>query len=270
MVSETIAVIGGEGMMPRLVIDELHKAGKKTFLIAVKGCTPKDLENHSDETLWLYLTQLGKAIKACTQRGIEEVIMAGRVGHTAIFGLSILRMDFTALKLWFSLPDKRTDTILKAIAEAFENKGLMVANSVKYLQDYMAKKGVLTKKKPSKQHMRDITLGVEVAREMGNLDVGQTVVVKNGSIVAVEAMEGTDQCIQRAGDIAGEGCVVVKMAKPQQDMRFDVPTIGKNTLEKLNKIKGAALAIEANKTLVIDGDALDYANEQGLAVVSVI
>ena len=238
------------------------------FLIAIKGVTSPRLLEYADEVLWLYVTQIGKAIRECRKRRASKIIMAGRVSHNAIFSISPWNMDFTSLRVWWSLPDKRPDTILSGIADAFVRKGIHVMSSVHYISSYLAKEGVLTKKKPSKAVSKDIDFGVKIAKAMGDMDVGQTVVVKDKATVAIEAMEGTDQCLERAGTVAGEGCVVVKMPKPGQDMRFDVPTVGVNTIEKLHKIKAAALAIESERTLLIDEETIDVANKYGIVIVS--
>ena len=268
MKTPPIALIGGEGKMPRLIIEGIHASGRKVLLLAIKGITPFDLAKHADETVWLHLTQLGKAINECCQRQVNEITMAGRVHHKEVFSLSLLRMDWTALNLWWNMSDWRTDTILTSIADTFKKRGITLINSIRYLRSYLAKEGVLTHKLPNKKNIADIRFGLKIAKEMGRLDIGQTVVIKNKTVVAIEAMEGTDQCLERAGEVAGTGCVVVKMAKPNQDMRFDVPIIGVNTIEKLAKIGASALAIEAYSTLIIDKQTISAADQMGIALVS--
>jgi UDP-2,3-diacylglucosamine hydrolase len=263
-----IALIGGEGKMPRLIIEGIHASKRKILLFAIKGITPPDLAKYADETVWLYLTQLGKAINECCKRNIVEITMAGRVRHSEVFSLSLLRMDWVALNLWWNMKDWRADTILASIADTFKKRGITLINSIRYLSSYLSKEGVLTHKLPSKKVMADVYFGIKIAKKMGGLDIGQTVVIKNKTIVAVEAMEGTDQCLERAGQIAGTGCVVIKMAKPSQDMRFDVPIIGVNTIEKLAKIGAFALAIEANKTIIIDKQTISAADQMGIALIS--
>lgn len=254
--------------MPRLIIEGIHASGRKVLLLAIKGITPFDLAKHADETVWLHLTQLGKAINECCQRNVDEITMAGRVQHKEVFSLSLLRMDWTALNLWWNMSDWRADTILTSIADAFKKKGITLINSIRYLTSYLAKEGVLTHKLPNKKSIADVRFGLKIAKEMGRLDIGQTVVIKNKTVVAIEAMEGTDQCLERAGEVAGTGCVVVKMAKPDQDMRFDVPIVGVNTIEKLAKIGASALAIEAHRTLIIDKQTISAADQMGIALIS--
>lgn len=263
-----VAVLAGEGKMPRLVIKGIHEAQKKVLLIAIEGVTSHDLVEEVDEVVWLHLTQIGKALKALESFGVKELVMAGRIKHNKIFSLSSLHMDWITIKEWFSLKDKRANNIFDAVEKIISSRGVEVVNSVKYMEKNLAKEGVLTKKKPPKKIENDISLGMTIAKEIGGLDIGQTVVVKSGSIVAVEAMEGTDQCLERAGNIAGEGCIVVKMSKPNQDMRFDVPVIGVNTIEKLHKIKALGIVIEAKKTILIDDNIIDVADQYGLFVLA--
>ncbi len=268
MTAPYVALLAGEGKMPLVAIQGIHASGKRVFLLALHNITSQELASLADDVIWLHLTQLGKAIRECRKRAIHELIMAGRVPHTSIFSLSLLRMDWTTIKTWFSLPDKRGDTILGGIANAFTKSGITVMDSTTYLQDHMAKLGVLTRARPSSKTMDDVFFGLKLAKEMGRLNIGQTVVIKNKTIVAVEAMEGTDKCLERSGEIAGKGCVVIKMPKSNQDMRFDVPTIGVNTIHKLAKIGATALAIEAGKTLIIDDETIEVANGLGIAIIS--
>ncbi len=174
-----IALIGGEGVMPQLIIDEIHNTNRKVFLLGMHGSTSHDLAAAADDVVWLHITQLGKAIKECLKRNITEIIMAGRVQHKVVFSLSLFKMDWTTLKLWWNLPDKRTDTILHHIANLLEEKGITLLSSVKFLKSYLAKEGLLNKCRPSKKVMEDITFGTLLAKEIGRLDIGQTVIVKN-------------------------------------------------------------------------------------------
>lgn len=263
-----IALIAGEGKMPEIIIDEIHAEGRQVFLLAIYGSTPDALTKRVDDVLYLHITQLGKAIKECSKREVKELIMAGRVQHKSVYGLSLLKMDWTTLKLWWSMPDKRADTLLGSIANAFAAKGIQLLNSVNYLRPRLAPEGLLTKTSPSQKTLDDIHFGITIAKEMGRLDIGQTVVVKDKAIVAIEAMEGTDDCIERAGKLAGNHCVIIKMPKPNQDMRFDVPTIGVNTIQKLAKIKASAIAIEARRTLIIDEETIAEANKLGIVIIS--
>jgi hypothetical protein len=185
-----------------------------------------------------------------------------------MFLYSPWRLDWTGIKVWWNLKDKRANSLLNGIVNAFANSGINVMSSIAYLQQYLAKEGVLTRKQPTRQILSDAVFGVQMAKELGRLDIGQTVVVKNQAVIAVEAMEGTDQCLERAGQIAGPGCIVVKMPKPNQDMRFDVPVIGLNTIQKLAKIKAPALVIESGRTLIIDSETIAEADRLGIVLMA--
>jgi DUF1009 family protein len=263
-----VALFAGEGQMPIRVFEEMKNCGKRVFLIAVKGSTPSELIEKADFVLYISITQIGRVIKALKKYQISELTIVGRIKHASIFSISLFKLDWTTLKLWFSLKDKRTDTIIGSIADLLSKYGITIINSTNYLKNFLAKEGILTKKKPSKEVIDDIIFGAKLAKEMGRLDVGQTVVVKNKSIVAVEAMEGTDACIERAAHLAGPSIVVVKMPKPSQDMRFDVPVIGLNTIEKLIKLKAAALAIESQRTVILDPDCIKLADKHNLVIVA--
>jgi DUF1009 family protein len=268
--NDTVALFAGEGQMPIRVFEEMKNRGKKVLLIAVKGSTDSSLVEKADFLVFISIIELGKAIKALKKFKIKELTMVGRIRHTSIFSVSILKLDFVTLKLWFSLKDKRTDTILSAIGELLQKNGITLINSIEYLKKYVAKEGVLTKKKPSQELLEEIFFGVKIAKELGRLDVGQTIVVKHNSVVAVEAMEGTDACIERAFSIAGPSTVVIKMPKPSQDMRFDVPVIGLNTIEKLVKIKAAALAIESKRTVILNPECIALADKNNLVIVALL
>ncbi len=255
--------------MPRRVIDGVHAAGQKVFLLALKGLTDPEIVREADEALWVEHPRLGRIIKECRKRGAEEMTIVGRIPHNRIFSLSPLHMDWLALRLLLGVKDFRADTVLKKLCHLIAKKGVRIISSIRYLGPYLAKRGVLTKHCPAPLVYRDIEFGTPIARSLGALDVGQTVVVKDRAIVAVEAMEGTDHCLQRAGEVAGPGCVVIKMPKPDQDLRFDVPVIGVNTIEKLAKIQAAALAIGAGKTILIDPETLEVADRLGVTIVGI-
>ncbi len=264
-----VALIAGAGKMPLRLIDEIHASGKKVLLLGVKGVTPEELTQKADLAYWAHLSQLGKARSICLKHQVKEAVMAGLIRHEKVFGLSLFSMDWLTIKALFTVKDFRADTICNKIVDVFQEKGIAFMSTSKLLSRFLAPKGLLTRKKPSKKNLDDIEFGVQLARELGRLDIGQTVVVKNKSVVALEAMEGTDQCLQRAGDIAGPGCVVIKLPKPEQDSRFDVPVIGINTIEKLAKIKASALAIGAQKTLIIDREVIELADKFNLVLLSI-
>lgn len=264
-----VALIAGQGVMPIKLIEEIHLSGKKVLLLGIEGVTPKSLEEQVDLFYWAKITQLGKARRLCQKHQVKEAVMAGLIRHNEVFNLSYLLIDWLTIRALWLMPDYRANSICKTIIKIFQEKGIHFVSTTKLLSRYLAPKGFLTRKKPSKKISEDIEFGIKIARELGRLDIGQTVVIKNKSIVALEAMEGTDQCIQRAGDVAGPGCVVVKLPKPNQDNRFDVPVIGRNTIEKLAKIKASALAIAANETLIIDDEVIELASALNVMLLSV-
>lgn len=265
---EWIALIGGQGKMPELTISELHAKKKKVFLLAIQGITSPLLVNKADACQWLYLTQIGKAIRHCKKRKIHQVIMAGRVPHKKIFSFSLLHMDWTTLRLLLKQKDRRADPLLSAVATELAAHQIELISSVAYLKPYLAPQGILTQVPMTPKMEKDISLGVRIAKQLGGLDIGQTVVIKDHAVVAVEAMEGTDQCIERAYQIAGTKTCIVKMAKPNQDMRFDVPVIGKKTIELAAQCQVACIAVEADKTLLLDEEIVFFAEQHGICLVA--
>jgi DUF1009 family protein len=215
------------------------------------------------------LGQLGTCIAALRKAGAREAIMAGQVRHRQIF--SGIVPDLTLMGVLARLAFKNTDSLIGGVADALEREGIRLMSSVELLRDQLADEGTMSGKKPSGDEQKAIDYGVRIATELGRLDLGQTVVVKDRAVVALEAMEGTDEAIARGARIAGPGVVVVKMAKPRQDMRFDVPVVGARTLQSLRDAKASVLAVEAGKTLLLDKPAfLASAKEMGVIVVGVV
>lgn len=263
-----VAILAGEGSMPLKILEGIQASGRTVLLLSIHQITDPKLASLADHVSYLHVTQLGKAIRACLKWQATELIMAGRVHHRNLFLHSIWKLDWCSFKVLWKLKDKRANSLLKAIVDAFAGAGITVMSSVAYLKKYLASEGVLTRKAPSRQVMQDAVLGVRMAKELGRLDIGQTVVIKNQAVIAVEAMEGTDLCLERAGQIAGPGCVVVKMPKPNQDMRFDVPVIGVNTIQKVAKIGAKAIVIESGRTLIIDAETIAEADRLGIIVIA--
>ncbi len=261
-----IALLAGEGLLPKRVLEGIKKEGFKVLLLAIKGDADPSLADSADNFYWLYPTQLGKAIKICQKWGVREIVFAGRVHHKKIYNLPWLHADWQTIKLWFSFKDKRADTMLKALCDIFRKKGIIVAPLKKYLGSYVVRQDVPSRSLTS-QEREDVLLGVQMAKELGRLDIGQTVAVKKGAIVALEAMEGTDACIERAAELAGPGLVIIKMAKPQQDERFDLPVIGRNTLEKLIKVRATVLVLQGGKTIIIDPEVYAIIAQHSIALV---
>lgn len=266
--STKIGVIAGSGQFPLLFINAAHKAGRKVVLIAHRNETSSDVAEAADEVLWVKLGQLGKMIKFFHQQGVGETVFVGAITKTKIF--RDILPDLKGLSLWNKIDSKQDDAILRAVAGALEAEGIKVLESTRYLGHLLFPQGVLTQKKPSKTERLDIEFGWKNARAIGAMDIGQCVVVRNCSVVAVEAIEGTDATIIRGGTLAKEKAVVVKVRKPQQDFRFDLPATGIKTIESLASVEGAVLAVEAGQSLVFDREAMVRAADMaGIVVVGV-
>jgi len=231
--------------------------------------TAAQLEELADRTLWVKLGQLGKIISCFHREKVREAVFAGTITKTRIF--HDVLPDFKALSLWGKIDKRQDDAILRAVAATLEEEGIRVLASTCYLDHLFFPQGVLTRKRPSAEQMDDIRFGWTIAREVGRLDIGQCVVVRGRSVLAVEAIEGTDAAIRRGGELAGSGAVVVKLKKPNQDFRFDLPATGVGTIETLAEVKGAVLAVEAGQSLVFDREAMVRAADQaGLVVVGLV
>ena len=263
-----LGLIAGNGRFPFLVAEAARKRGRRIVLIKLKEETDPGLEGLVDETHEVSLGQLGSCIAALRKAGAAEAIMAGQVRHRQIF--SGIVPDLTLMGVLARLAFKNTDSLIGGVADALEREGIRLISSVELLSDQLADEGAMSGRRPSGDEQKAIDYGVRIATELGRLDLGQTVVVKDRAVVALEAMEGTDEAIARGARIAGPGVVVVKMAKPRQDMRFDVPVVGDRTLQSLREAKAAVLAVEAGKTLLLDKPSfLTSAKEMGLVVVGV-
>jgi DUF1009 family protein len=264
-----LGLIAGNGRFPFLVAEAARRQGRRIALIKLKEETDAGLEALVDETCELSIGQLGACIAALKKAGAREAIMAGQVRHRQIF--SDIVPDLTLMGVLARLALKNTDSLIGGVADALEREGIRLVSSVELLGDQLADLGVMAGKKPSADEARAIDYGVRIATELGRLDLGQTVVVKDRAVVALEAMEGTDEAVQRGARIAGPGVVVVKMAKPKQDMRFDVPVVGLKTVETLAGAGARVLAIEAGTTLLLDKKAfLAQAEKAGVSIVGVV
>lgn len=263
-----IGVIAGGGQFPLLFIEAARKAGREVVVIAHKGETDKAVVASADASCWVKLGQLGKIIKFFKQQGVGETVFLGTITKTKIF--RDILPDLKGLSLWNKIDSKQDDAILRAIASTLEEEKIQVLESTLYLRHLLFPAGVLTKKKPNKEQKKDIEFGWKNARAIGRMDIGQCVVVRNLSVVAVEAIEGTDATIKRGGKLAKEKAVVVKLRKPGQDFRFDLPATGLKTIETLAAVDGAVLAVEANQSLLFDRDkVVKLANKAGIVVVGV-
>jgi DUF1009 family protein len=260
-----IGLIAGNGTFPLLFAREARARGEKIIAVALKEETDPTLQPLVDSMTWLSLGQLGKIIDHLKENGVDRAVMAGQVKHTQLF--KDIVPDWRATKLLGRLLNKKAESVLLAVTEEFAKDGIQFLSSATYLESWLCPNGVLTKRKLTSEEEKDIAFGIPLARSLSGNDIGQTLVVKEGTVVAVEAMEGTDACIRRAGQIAGPGCVVIKVARPKQDLRFDIPVVGQRTLDSLKEAGVAVLAMEAQKTLLLDKDALiKNANESQLTL----
>lgn len=265
----TLGLVAGSGSFPLRFAESARAAGFRVIAAAHVGEVDKKLESLVDELFWVRLGQFGKIIRTFRAAGVSEAALAGGITKVRIFRGG-LRPDWLALRYAAKVTSWNDDGVLRYIASMFESEGIEIIDSTRYCPDILAREGPYTKTAPTEAQWDDIRLGLEVARLVGKADVGQTVCVKEGSVIAVEAIEGTDACLLRAGALAGKGVVIVKTAKPQQDMRFDVPCVGPETVEVARQIGAVALAIEAGRTLVLDEDAtIRAADRLGLAIVGV-
>jgi DUF1009 family protein len=248
-------LIAGNGRFPFLVLEGARSQGIDMAVIAIKEEADPELASHAGKLHWVSLGELSKAIDLLHQEGVGRAVMAGQVKHNKIF--SSIRPDWKLAKLLLSLPGKNTDALIGAIARVLEDEGIQLVDSTHFLKPLVPGAGVLTRRAPDPAEAADIAYGFGVARHMALMDIGQTVVVSGRACVAVEAMEGTDEAIARAARLAaGKPLVVVKVSKPKQDMRFDVPVIGLPTIQAMSAAGATALAVDAERTLFFDRQAL--------------
>jgi len=261
-----LGLIAGNGRFPFLVAAGARRAGRRVIAVAIREETAPDLGEVVDEIHWVGLGQLGRCIDALRGAGAREAVMAGQVKHRQIF--SDIVPDLKLMGVLARLAFRNTDSLIGAVAETLGREGITLLPSTAFIEDQLAGAGTMSRRRPSGDEKADVEYGRKVARVLAGMDLGQTVVVKNRAAVALEAMEGTDETIRRAGRLAGPGTTVVKVAKPRQDMRFDVPVVGAGTIEAMREAGAAVLALDAGKTLLLDkADFLAKADEAGLAVV---
>ena len=259
-------LIAGNGRFPFLVLEGARSQGIEMAVIAIKEEADADLAKLTPRLHWVSLGELSKTIDLLHEEGVTQAVMAGQVKHNKIF--SAIRPDWKLAKLLFALQKKNTDSLIGAVAKVLEDEGIRLVDSTIFLTPLLPEAGVLTHRAPNDEESADMAYGLGVARNIAAMDVGQTVVVSSQACVAVEAMEGTDETISRAARIAaGKPLVVVKVSKPKQDMRFDVPVVGLPTITTMKASGATALAIDAQRTLLFDREALiAAANEAGIAM----
>ncbi len=266
--SSCLAIIAGGGDFPKLIAQAAKGQGMRVTVIAVRGFADEALASLADACEWVELGQVDQALHLMKKHGATHVILAGRVPHTSIF--QYRHFDWRAIKLLARAANKKADSLLGILSQELENEGFVVLDSSLLLKSLMPAPGLLTPHRPlSDDELADVEFGFPIAKVVAGQDIGQTIVVKDKMVVAVEAAEGTDECILRAGSLAGPGCVVIKVSKPQQDLRFDIPVIGRQTIETMRQAGAKALAISARECLVFDRDeVVNKAEEYGIAIVA--
>jgi len=263
-----IGLIAGNGKFPFLVIEGAHRAGAEVAVAAIREETDPSIEKIADRFTWVGIGQLGKMLKFFKNEGVDQAIMAGQVKHVQIFSKAI--PDVRMLKMLLRLPKRNTDALIGAVAGELASEGIELIDSTHFLQDQLPSVGTLTRRAPDDRERSDIEYGLGVATEIARLDLGQTIVVRDRACVAIEAMEGTDAVIRRAGELVRGRLTVVKIAKPDQDMRFDVPVVGVPTIESMIVARATCLCLTAGKTLMFDRQQMiGLANKHKIAIVAV-
>jgi DUF1009 family protein len=271
---ETFAVIAGAGQFPAMVIAGAKQHGLRVVVLGLKEIADAKLAEIADEFYWVAPLRLNEWLKYLAKVEAKKAVMAGYVTKTNMFrrfGILSFLPDPLFLKLWFlDIPDKRTDTVLGAVADVLAKHGVELEDVTRYCPSALAPHGVLSATQPNAALRKDVAFGWQIAKEMGRVDIGQSIAVKNTEVIAVEAIEGTDRMIERAGLLCRKGgWTLIKVAKPNQDMRFDVPTVGPNTIENLHQHGASALIIEADKTVIVDFQKLiSLANQYGIVVAA--
>jgi len=266
-----IGLIAGNGRFPFLALAAARNLGHEVTVVAIRGEADAELEATATavpgtEFHWVSLGQLGRCITFLKDAGVSRALMAGQVKHTKLFAGVV--PDLTLLSVLNRLRTRNTDAVISAVADVLQEHGIELVNSTSFLEPLLAAAGTLTRRVPTADEAADLAFGYRMADAVAGLDIGQTIVVKDRAVVAVEAMEGTDEVIARAGRLAGAGTCVVKVAKPQQDMRFDVPVVGTATIRTMQEAGATVLSIDAERALVLDGDAVTRAaDEAGVSVV---
>ena len=261
-------LIAGNGKFPFLVVEGARRAGAELSVVAIREETDPSIERVAERVLWVGIGQLGRMIRFFKREGVRQAIMAGQVKHVQIFSGAL--PDVRMLRMLMRLPRRNTDALIGAVADELAGEGIELIDSTYFIRDHLPAEGTLTRRAPDERECSDIEYGLEVAHEVARLDLGQTIVVRARACVAVEAMEGTDATVRRAGELARGRLTVVKVAKPDQDMRFDVPVVGVPTVETMLEAGATCLCLTAGKTLMFDREEmLALADRHRIAVVAV-
>ena len=264
-----VGLIAGNRKLPLLFAASARKKGCEIIAIAIKGDTSPKIKKLADKIYWIGLAEFGRMFDILKAENVDGVVMAGQVSPRRLFSKEINKSK-ELKEILQGLKDKKTDTLFGAVAQKLEEAGLPLLDSTTFIEEYLPKKGILTKCQPDFDTWEDVYFGLNLAKSVAALDIGQAVAVKSKAIVAVEAFEGTDQLIRRAGKTGCGRIVIVKVSKPKQDMRFDIPVIGLNTIKNLVKAKAKCLAFEAGKAIFIDQEeSVRLADKKGIAIVAV-
>jgi DUF1009 family protein len=266
-IPEILGIIAGNGVYPRLLADSARKAGvKKIVAAAFTGETDPSLEHHVDLAEWMRVGQLSRLLKFFREQKIHHAIMAGQIAPKNLFDL---RPDWKALLMLARLKQRNAESIFTAIADELTKIDVQLLPATSFLEDFLAPVGLIAGPKLSRREEEDVDLGWKTAKEIARLDVGQTVMVKNGTVLAVEGFEGTNEAIKRGGALAREGAVMIKVSKPNQDMRFDVPVVGVETIRVASEAQVRVIALEAGKTLLLERDAIiDLAERAKISIIA--
>jgi DUF1009 family protein len=263
--SEKIGLIAGKGQFPLLFAEAAQRRGLEVVAVAHRNETDPAIESIAQQCRWIYVGQVGKLVRAFKEAQVTRAVMAGGVSRGRLF--RDFRPDFRALAIIRRAGAGHDDRILRALAAELETEGITIVSPLLYLDEMLAAPGQLSRRRPTAAELEDISYGFTIAKQVGRLDLGQCVVVRRQVVTALEAIEGTDDTIRRGGHLAGAGAVVVKVSKPRQDLRFDMPTVGKNTIAVMREVEAGVLAIEAGKTLIFDRqEMLALADQAGIAI----
>lgn len=263
-----LGLIAGNGQYPLIFARTAKEQGWEIVAVAIKQETEPALKEIADKFFWVEVGELSKLINIFKKEQVKKAVMAGQVKHIRLF--DFLKLDFKAINLLKKIKDKKADTILKAVAEEMAKEGIQLEDSTIFLKKFMPGEGILTKTEPSAEQWKDIKFGYKIAKQIAGLDIGQTIVVKDLAVLAVEAMEGTDETVKRGGTLGKKDSIVVKVSKPAQDFRFDVPIVGEKTIETLVQAKIKILAFNAGETLFLNlNRVIARANENKICLVGV-
>ena len=255
MPQSKIGLIAGSGELPLEFLKSARKKNVPVITFAIEGVTEKSVEELSKETVWIKPFKLGKLLKEIEKRKVEKLTTLGKIEHRTAFSLKGL--DIKAIKILSRVKNFKPETLIKEIFNEIEKLGVEIISPNEFLNHLLLKKGEILGVRPSREVLREMELGMKIAKEIATLDIGQTIVIKNGTVVAVEGVEGTDECIRRGAELSGEGFIVCKAARKKQDMRIDVPTIGLKTVKLIKELGGRGIAVEGEKTYLLTPERLD-------------